>query len=542
MMIKMIEHQMNRFYDSLFMVDRNKRNNNSNSNNNNNNNSNNAISKQEFIHSLMHNRLRLFQFTTLDLFNHNNDNNDGNTHQSQSSSSASSLSELFHRVERQFHRGSSLPIIPGSNSFHKVLNMMLGIRLSQQYMDHVWSMRLYGSSGSTGSSESQSPRMKLYVRDCNFVLSFELPRTIQSSSIVNAVTTGTTTGAESDMSLLLQDYVIVRPLTSSHQHQQKLVYGKSLVFKDYAPMIFRSLRTRFGISEQEYAMSLGIEQVLGNLLVGRLSTLTEKMTDGKSGNFFFYSPNGQYLCKTISAGELETFLRILPKYYNHMCRYSADTLLTRYYGLHCLNETIFVVMANVFQTSHQMDCIFDLKGSTIGRSAFQSADQCIKANSETLKSKVLKDLDWMALEKKLTLGDMSGKFLHQLTLDTKLLEECDIIDYSLLVGMRKLNASEVQRQQSNAFQQQDNNKAAASLPFHQQFEGGILCGDTVFYLGIIDTLIEYGVRKKMEHNLKSLYYGDGNGISVTDPKNYATRFLAFLHTQVPYDLTSSQYF
>lgn len=47
-------------------------------------------------------------------------------------------------------------------------------------------------------------------------------------------------------------------------------------------------------------MAFGPEQLVGNLLLGTLSTLSEKITDGKSGNFFFTTHDGYFLCKTIS--------------------------------------------------------------------------------------------------------------------------------------------------------------------------------------------------------------------------------------------------
>eukprot|EP01121_Diplochlamys_sp_Union-15-3_P001628 TRINITY_DN1139_c0_g1_i2.p1 TRINITY_DN1139_c0_g1~~TRINITY_DN1139_c0_g1_i2.p1 ORF type:complete len:536 (-),score=85.68 TRINITY_DN1139_c0_g1_i2:190-1797(-) len=47
-------------------------------------------------------------------------------------------------------------------------------------------------------------------------------------------------------------------------------------FTDYAPMVFRKLRRIFGIDERQYMMSLGPEQLLGNLLLGNLSSLSMK--------------------------------------------------------------------------------------------------------------------------------------------------------------------------------------------------------------------------------------------------------------------------
>lgn len=64
-----------------------------------------------------------------------------------------------------------------------------------------------------------------------------------------------------------------------------------------------------------WQLSLGPEQILGNLLVGNLSSLSEKISDGKSGSFFFYSHDGKFLVKTIHDSEKNTLKQILPYYY-----------------------------------------------------------------------------------------------------------------------------------------------------------------------------------------------------------------------------------
>src|SRR5690242_8223154 len=71
------------------------------------------------------------------------------------------------------------------------------------------------------------------------------------------------------------------------------------VFFDYAPRVFESIRNIFKISFDDYFLSIGPEQVLGNLILGRMSSLSEKISDGKSGSFFFYSHDGRFMVKTI---------------------------------------------------------------------------------------------------------------------------------------------------------------------------------------------------------------------------------------------------
>lgn len=56
--------------------------------------------------------------------------------------------------------------------------------------------------------------------------------------------------------------------------------------------------------------------------------------------------------------------------------------------------------------------------------------------------------------------------------------------------------------------------------------------DVVLYMGIIDILQEYNLKKKIEHAYKSLRY-DPLSISVIEPKLYAKRFISFLERVFP---------
>lgn len=41
----------------------------------------------------------------------------------------------------------------------------------------------------------------------------------------------------------------------------------SIAFKDYAPQVFRRVRTLFGVADRDYMLSLGPEQILGELML-----------------------------------------------------------------------------------------------------------------------------------------------------------------------------------------------------------------------------------------------------------------------------------
>lgn len=73
---------------------------------------------------------------------------------------------------------------------------------------------------------------------------------------------------------------------------------------------------------------------------------------------------------------------------------------------------------------------------------------------------------------------------------------------------------------------------SASLPFHEQEEGGIwdYGKHKIYFLGVIDILTEYNTKKKMEHFFKSLKYG--NSISCIPPDLYGARFDEFICSRI----------
>lgn len=56
--------------------------------------------------------------------------------------------------------------------------------------------------------------------------------------------------------------------------------------------------------------------------------------------------------------------------------------------------------------------------------------------------------------------------------------------------------------------------------------------DVVLFMGIIDILQEYNVKKKLEHAYKSTQF-DPMSISVVEPHLYASRFTKFLERIFP---------
>lgn len=286
-------------------------------------------------------------------------------------------------------------------------------------------------------------------------------------------------------------------------------------FVDYAPLVFRRLRHMCGVSEDEYALSLSPEQLVGSLLLlrGRLTSLSERPSDGKSGNFFYSSHDGLFLCKTVSHDELGTLRSMLPRYVRHLERHPGS-LLCRYFGLHQLDQTPFVVMGNAFETTRTVDHVFDLKGSTYKRT-----------NPDPRG--VRKDLDWTRAGRRIRIGPhRRQQLLHQIRADCEFLKAGEIIDYSLLIGISRVHPHERIELAGACTMVSERH----SIPAHKSFNGGILSedGTEVYFVSIIDTLVHYGIKKFAEHWLKAAWTGDGHAISVTDPATYAERFMSFM--------------
>ncbi|KNE61222.1 hypothetical protein AMAG_06971 [Allomyces macrogynus ATCC 38327] len=198
-------------------------------------------------------------------------------------------------------------------------------------------------------------------------------------------------------------------------------------FKDYCPMAFRKIRTAFGLRGADYLSSLTGKYILSELF-----------SPGKSGASLFFSHDYRYIIKSIHHAEHKRLLKMLPQYVDYVTKH-PNTLLARYYGLHRVKmpsqkPVHFVVMANVFPPHYDMHMTFDLKGSTVGREI--PPDELERKG----KRAVLKDLNWLNMDRKLMLGpDKAKQFATQLEQDVLFLMDRKIMDYSLLIGIHDLS-------------------------------------------------------------------------------------------------------
>ncbi|KAF7819095.1 phosphatidylinositol 4-phosphate 5-kinase 5-like [Senna tora] len=325
-------------------------------------------------------------------------------------------------------------------------------------------------------------------------------------------------------------------------------------WKDYCPVVFRTLRKLFKVDAADYMIS-----ICGN------DALRELSSPGKSGSFFYLTNDDRYMIKTMKKAEVKVLLRMLPAYYNHV-RAFENTLLIKFYGLHCVKLTgtaqkkvRFIIMGNLFCSEYTIHRRFDLKGSSLGRITD-------KPETEIDETTILKDLDLnfiFRLQK-----SWFQEFCRQLDRDCELLEQEGIMDYSFLVGIhfRDISADrelvpsessinppgEVEGEGTPRISRADMDqllldpsrwasiKLGVNMP--ARVERTVRKGDcelqlvgepigefyeVVLFFGVIDILQDYDISKKLEHAYKSIQY-DPTSISAVDPRQYSRRFRDFI--------------
>lgn len=304
-------------------------------------------------------------------------------------------------------------------------------------------------------------------------------------------------------------------------------------FKDYNPVIFNKIRAMAGINHTEYASAF-------------LTTTRESFSEGRSGAFMFYSSDQKYIVKSTVKSEIMALRRILPKYFSFL-KGNPYSLITRFVGAHRITmygqNLHFVVMLNVFPTS-EMSERYDLKGSWVNR--HRTIAQRYFGHTRHFKdiddsSPLFFDNDIQ--QKILLMPSVANALADQVRKDVVFLREQGLMDYSLLVGIKRAKF-EVLKQPEDDSRKSDlnlrsspsgNRPSTASFsslnenPFNCDVDGGmraaVVEGPGTYYIGIIDILQEWNFSKKLERFGKKYLLGkDGNGLSAISPDYYAARF------------------
>nr|XP_026483872.1 uncharacterized protein LOC113391931 isoform X3 [Vanessa tameamea] len=382
--------------------------------------------------------------------------------------------------------------------------------------------------------------------------------------------------------LLMQDFMTVETTNfpSEGSNHTPAHHYSEFKFKTYAPIAFRYFRDLFGIQPDDFLMSMCS------------APLRELSNPGASGSIFYLTNDDEFIIKTVQHKEGEFLQKLLPGYYLNLDQ-NPRTLLPKFFGLYCYQcnskNVRLVAMNNLLPSYVKLHQKYDLKGSTYKRKASKTERQ--------KSSPTYKDLDFMEhhTEGIFLEADTYTALIKTMQRDCRVLESFKIMDYSLLVGIHNLDEAQREkteaRKRTDSGQSDDENEGepkksglnrtrleqakedfktqvkrtqsinrqrlvahstamesiqAESEPIDEEEDvppGGIPARNArgerlLLFLGIIDILQSYRLRKKLEHTWKSMIH-DGDTVSVHRPNFYAQRFLDFMARTVFKKIPSS---
>ena len=222
---------------------------------------------------------------------------------------------------------------------------------------------------------------------------------------------------------------------------------------------------------------------------------------GKSGSFIFVTTDEQLVIKTITKSEFLSFKDKLIKTYSERILNNESSRLVRIFALLHLKslDQYVIIMENLIYKKEE-SIIFDLKGSKVGRMIKDISDP-----KHPPKGLALKDINFEEFEFKVSLKSEARDLMVQFLIeDFKVLKDCGIMDYSLLLLIRK---GEICEDESR-------------LSF-------VDLNGYVVTIGVIDLFQEYSFSKQGEKAVKSLF-NDPKEVSSVNPEMYFLRISSYL--------------
>lgn len=228
---------------------------------------------------------------------------------------------------------------------------------------------------------------------------------------------------------------------------------------------------------------------------------------GRSGSFFIFSIDKKFIIKTISNAELKVLLsNFLISYHAHLNEHQ-ESLISRIIGAYTFSvnrnyEVNFVLMQSVYSCECTQD-VYDLKGSKLDREIMDKQ----KGQEFGQNIVVMKDIDFLKRQEKIAMPNtVAQRLLEILENDTRLFQKFNLMDYSLLLAVKR-------REEYSKF-----------------FFKSSTCKEKGYSIGIIDYLQEYNNTKKFEGiSKKILTFKPRGHISSIKPEVYMQRFLNFVH-------------
>ncbi|XP_072238460.1 phosphatidylinositol 5-phosphate 4-kinase type-2 gamma-like isoform X1 [Leuresthes tenuis] len=315
-------------------------------------------------------------------------------------------------------------------------------------------------------------------------------------------------------------------------------------FKEYCPQVFRNLRERFGIEDQDYQVSLA-----------RSSPIKDE--EGKCVGPLLTSYDRTLVVKEISSEEVEEMHNMLSEYHQLIVTCHGSTLLPQFLAMYRVTveseDTYLLVMRNMFSHRLHVHRKYDLKGSLPSREA------SFKERVKELPT--YKDADFINNMQKVYVGEEEKeKMMDKLNRDIEFLVRMRIMDYSLLLGIHDVERAEREEEEEemeSSYEEEEEGENGLAVPPCSTSPEGIAGymnsfksmgpGEfdpyvdmyaiqsavgaprrEVYFMGLIDVLTQYDTKKKAAHAARAVKHGAGAEISTVHPEQYAKRFREFI--------------
>ncbi|XP_044535876.1 phosphatidylinositol 5-phosphate 4-kinase type-2 gamma isoform X2 [Gracilinanus agilis] len=323
-------------------------------------------------------------------------------------------------------------------------------------------------------------------------------------------------------------------------------FKASSKIKEYCPQVFRNLRDRFGIDDQDYQVSL--------------TRSPPSESEGSDGRFLV-SYDRTLVIKEVSSEDIADMHSNLSNYHQYIVKCHGNTLLPQFLGMYRVSvdneDSYMLVMRNMFSHRLPVHRKYDLKGSLVSREA---------SDKEKVKElPTLKDMDFLNKNQKVYIGEEEKRvFLEKLKRDVEFLVQLKIMDYSLLLGIHDIVRGTESEEEGPGREEEPEGEMDCGMAGPPALVGS--CGTSpegiggyihahrplgpgefesfidvyairsaegapqkeVYFMGLIDILTQYDAKKKAAHAAKTVKHGAGAEISTVHPDQYAKRFLDFI--------------
>jgi len=293
-----------------------------------------------------------------------------------------------------------------------------------------------------------------------------------------------------------------------------MMLNEDVQVTEYAPDVFAFLREMDGYDNESIKKSLHPDN-------NKKSVFKAGESQGKSGSFFFFSQDEKFIIKTMTDSDFKAFMDLFRSYVRHVCR-NRKSLLARVYGIYSIqmgeqHPVKLVVMGHTIQYKNK-DLIrhtYDLKGSMVNRLVKGRTKPTAPVKDKNLLQDVQFDKEIF-----LNFSPKDQKILNaQIAKDVELLREFNLMDYSLLLCVEKVEPG---------------TKYVKSKEPHRARHIYVGAGGTfVYHISVIDYLQDFNIDKKFENVFKSLKDRKNKLlISAVHPDDYATRFTRWMTENV----------